>query len=285
MTLQARQMQKPLYTLLSEEHTTDLQYYGSIGIGSTLALLSKLLFYKFAGFRHFKVKVTGIDDITRIAMVKKVLGKGVTLFADANCAWSFSEAVENAVRLYRAGVWALEEPLQVVGGKGSGGMQINREALLTSEHYRQYHRLKQEIPLPLIADESCISPQSFDKIIDHDAFSIANIRLSKNGGTFLCNRMFKKAVASGMSVGLGAMVGESPFLATIGSHFGAAHPNHRYIQGHSHRVLHRVRIGSSEPKMAYGGKMHLESNVQGTGVVLCAEVLDKLTTNRKLIIL
>ena len=80
-----------------------------------------------------------------------------------------------------------------------------------------------------------------------------------------------------MAIGLGAMVGESPVLATIGSHFGAAHPTHRYIQGHSHRVLHRCRIAEGEPSMKRGAEIRLQ-DVPGTGVRIINQALQRVIT-------
>jgi L-alanine-DL-glutamate epimerase-like enolase superfamily enzyme len=86
----------------------------------------------------------------------------------------------------------------------------------------------------------------------------------------------------GLRFSFGAMVGETPILATAGSHFGAAHQDHLYIQGYSHRLLHRTRFVRGEPSTRRGGRVRLVA-AEGLGLQIDPRKLDTVTAFRQTI--
>ena len=88
------------------------------------------------------------------------------------------------------------------------------------------------------------------------------------------------ARASQLRFALGAMVGETPILATAGAHFAALHRDHLYVQGFSHRLLHRRRFVSGEPAIRRGGKLEIDGIREGLGLQVNEQSLDALTINR-----
>ncbi|MEE8573967.1 MAG: enolase C-terminal domain-like protein, partial [Thermodesulfobacteriota bacterium] len=213
------------------------QYTGSIGISNKANLLTLITLYRIGGIREFKLKVGDEADLDRLATIKSVLGSETRVFADANGAWTPTEAPGKITALAEAGIWAIEEPLKIPIPKAPGeDKQIDREGAMNDLHFERYARLRKEIPIPVILDESLISPRSFSKILKHDAADILNIRLSKLGGFSLVPKMLTEKPAH-MKFSMCAMVGESPILAAAGYFFGCAHPERLYTQGYSHRIL------------------------------------------------
>ncbi len=276
LDLAAREFETPLFSLFGDKTKDPLVYSGSIGISGRMKLIPKLLAYKAAGMMEYKVKVGDGNEIPRIGLIRKILGEEVRLFADANAAWEREDAIRKIEELSEHGIWAIEEPLRPVSAGNCLDGQLDREEVLDHGHYENYAWLKQRSPIPLIADESLISPGSLQKIVEHKSFDILNVRLSKCGGFTISSRMLESARENSLSFYQGAMVAESPILAAAGSHFGTLHGNHRLIQGHSHRALHKISFTSGGPVLKRGGLLTVGPEA-GLGVSLNLKDLDKIT--------
>ena len=277
--LRAQQENQAL--LDSDTVTSALTYTASIGMANGANLTAQLLLYKAMGLRHFKVKVGNAHDQDRVRGIRKILGQDVTLFADANGAWEKEAAVRHIEGLVKEDVWAVEEPLRVAVPSENRSLsgQLCRGEELTDEHLADNAWVQARVPVPLIADESLISLPGAQRIVESQAFKIFNIRLSKCGGYARSAQFAALAKASGLSFSLGAMVGESPVLATAGTAFGAKQREHLYIQGHSHRVLHGARFVGGGPRLRRGGKCTPTSGT-GAGLRLNRAALTSLVTER-----
>ena len=113
------------------------------------------------GIRQIKVKVGTADDPARLEAVRKAVGDGVELRADANGAWSAEEAVEQLRRLAKFKLAAIEQP--VSAGDLAGMKQV-----------------RQQSGVPVMADESLITSDHAQQLIELGACDYFNIRLSKN---------------------------------------------------------------------------------------------------------
>lgn len=260
-----------------------LSYTASVGLSNKAKLMALLSLYRLGGIRFLKLKVGDEHDIERLELIKNFMGSDVSVFADANGAWPFEEAVSKIESLAQKGIWAIEEPLPIPdAAKQSGELQTNRDALMDDSHFEQYARLREKISTPVILDESLISPRSFRKIINHNAADILNIRLSKLGGYSLADHLLSET-PEGIKFSFGAMVGESPILASAGYFFGCAHPSHLYIQGYSHRILHSSKFVVGGPVMKRG--LVLGNTQQtGLGLTIKSNNLEKLTLKTKVLI-
>jgi muconate cycloisomerase len=281
LDLFARGQNQSCYAWLGAQSREPLVYSASIGMGSRTKLLATLLLYRALGLKRFKVKVGDREDIERVRVIRRVLGRDVELFADANGSWDREAAIRHIEALEGHGVWAIEEPLRsdTAERKPDGG--VDRFAVLTDEHYESYRWLRERSPLPLIADESLICLRSAQRIVDHQAFDILNVRLSKCGGPWVSSLVIELARQNGLRFALGAMVGETPILATAGAHFAATHRDHLYVQGFSHGLLHRIRFVSGEPSIRRGGKLELGEERPGWGLTLDQATLEAVTVRRE----
>lgn len=258
-----------------------LTYTASIGMAQGANLMGQLLLYKAMGLRHFKVKVGNEYDQERVGMIRRVFGREVTLFADANGAWEKEEAVRHIERLADDDVWAVEEPLRVLdpSSNQSASGQLCRGEEITDEHLQANAWVQARVPVPLIADESLVSLPGAQRIVEHEAFRIFNVRLSKCGGYARSERFAALATEAGLSFSLGAMVGESPILANAGTAFGASLREHLYIQGHSHRLLHGVRFVEGCPRLGRRG-VCVPNTGPGAGLRLNREALEPMIQER-----
>lgn len=275
--LSARQQKQSIVDLLGGAKKSPLTYTASIGISSQAKLTALLLLYRAMGLRSFKVKVgPDVDsDTRRLKLIRRVLGSDAKLFADANGAWEKETAAQRIERLEASGVWAIEEPLRIDRSSSD-----TCEAALTEQHFTDNAWLQKRSPIPLIADESLISLRGAQTIVEHSAFQIFNIRLSKCGGYRRSTQFAEIAKSAGLDFSLGAMVGESPILATAGANWAASHPEHLYVQGHSHRLLHGQRfVDGCSPLRRRG--IYEPSSAIGSGLTLNRDALERVVKQRR----
>ena len=262
-------------------------YCASIGFGSgwkgKLKLTALLTLYKYLGFQHFKIKVGSDDDQARVSYIRRKLGQDAKIFADANAAWTKEQAAREIEMLAKYNIWAIEEPLQFKQAELTETGQVDRLSILDSQHYKNYAWLKERSQLPLIADESLICHESLSRVLEHNAFDILNLRLSKCGGPLLSMAMVHRAAEAGLRYSVAAMVGESPILATAGANFAVASESRHgiapeYVQGYSHGLLHKIRFAFGEQKLKRAS-VQLDNSL-GLGLRIDSNKLDSITVQK-----
>jgi L-alanine-DL-glutamate epimerase-like enolase superfamily enzyme len=142
-----------------------------------------------------KVKLGSDRDEWIVRTVRRAAPRKL-LRADANAAWDLDTARRMARFLAENGFELLEQPLQKDDIDG-------HRALLSSS------------PIPLIADESCLTASDIARV--DGAFHGINIKLAKCGGLAEARRMAHEARRRDMKVMLGCMV-ESSLGITAAAH-------------------------------------------------------------------
>lgn len=142
-----------------------------------------------------KVKLGSDRDEWIVRTVRRAAPTKV-LRADANAAWGVDRAVEMARFLAENNFELLEQPL-------------------SPEDMVGFRRLRQESPIPVIADESCLTSSDIPRL--DGAVHGINIKLSKCGGLAEARRMADEARRRGLHVMLGCMV-ESSLGITAAAH-------------------------------------------------------------------
>lgn len=141
-----------------------------------------------AGFTLFKVRV-GLGprekDCERVQFVREIVGEKEVAI-DANGAWSVQEAIENINSMSCYKLSFAEQPVQ---GDDIRGMKIVRE----------------NVDAPIMADESLMSIDSFDKLVSEDALDMANIKILKAGGLSNASKIIEMANGEGIPFCLGSM--------------------------------------------------------------------------------
>jgi muconate cycloisomerase len=211
-----------------------LTYSGVIGFGSAsdnAAIAGRLA---RAGFRAIKVKVGRGDDADRIAAIRDAVGPDVSLRLDANGAFSAAEAARRITRLARYGVAAVEQPLP----RGE---------------FNALARLQQELEVPLMADESLLTPEDARRLIDAGACRFFNLRIAKLGGVIPTLAIAALARDAGIRLQLGCQVGETSLLSATGRHVAAHLPGIEFVEGSYGRHLLEEDITRTPVEFGAGG--------------------------------
>ena len=211
-----------------------------------------------------------LDRLLAARGAKRIVIAHTPLFhADANGAWNFRQSISKIDLLSKYNVWAVEEPLIIPMPKDVSSAQFNRESQLNELHFENYAKLRSESALPVILDESCISARSVQNAIEFNAMDYINIRLSKLGGYSLTQKIIR-AVPHNKKYGIGAMVGETAILASAGYFFGCKFSDALFMQGFSHKLLHKGSVARENIK--FRGPLAQISNPAKYGLGLDIDV-------------
>jgi L-Ala-D/L-Glu epimerase len=130
----------------------------------------------------YKIKLGTDRDIEIMESLRK--HTDAVFRIDANAAWKAEEALEKIIALKDLGVEFIEQPL-------------------AKDDWEGMKFLFEHSPLPLIADESCVSEHDVEKC--HNHFHGINIKLTKCSGITPALRMIKHARSLDMKVMVGSM--------------------------------------------------------------------------------
>jgi L-alanine-DL-glutamate epimerase-like enolase superfamily enzyme len=149
------------------------------------------------GFKQFKLKVTGTDDLAKVRAVRRIIGPSSDLRVDANGAWNVGQAITMARKLLEFGVSSVEQPIPA--GDPVALAEVQRKG-----------------GLPVMADESLCTRADARAIAAARAADLWNIRLAKVGGFSGVLEMVRMAKENGIRIHLGVLVGETSLLAAAG---------------------------------------------------------------------
>lgn len=168
------------------------------------------------GFRAIKVKLAGDadEDVSRIASLREALGNHILLRTDANQAYTYRRALQFSRQAYPHMVEFLEQPLPAEDLEGMQG-------------------LTEASPIPVMADESVLSPQDAAKVGWGRCARLVNLKLMKTGG--ISRALEANAICE--SAGLPTMIGcnaESSLSIAAGLHVALSQKNVRFADLDSH---------------------------------------------------
>jgi len=195
----------PVYELLGGHRrklTTDI----TISVNEPEEMLLESLDAVKRGFKTLKVKV-GKDpsnDIEALRLIREGIGDGIVLRIDANQAWTPQEAVRILKKIEDAGI-RIELVEQPVQGHDLEGLRHVRE----------------NVSIPVVADESAFSPEDVQRIIRMRAADMINIKLMKTGGIHKALAICALAENAGMQCMIGCMM-ESKVSVTAAAHLAGA---------------------------------------------------------------
>jgi len=192
-----------------------------------------------------------------------ILARG-SLRVDANMAWSPDEAVVAMGKMARHGIRSFEQPIAAADLDGLS-------------------RLVAETGLDVIADESLTDAGSMRRLLEHNACTAVNVRISKCGGIVAaCNRC-NEALAAGVKVQLGCQVGESSLLSAAQMVLAAAVQDVIFIEGCFGHHLLREDPASPVLQFGYAGRPPARPRGIGLGVALDESVLRRFSTGHAVV--
>ncbi|MBI1849662.1 MAG: hypothetical protein HYR85_04905 [Planctomycetes bacterium] len=167
---------------------------------------------RLAGRRHVKVKIGCDDDVRRLEIISKTLGKTARLRVDANGTWSARVAIERLQAMQHIDIEFVEQP---VPATDLAGMRLVRE----------------RTGLAVTADESVCTLDDAHRLIAERAADAFNIRLAKCGGFVASLALVRVARDAGIDCHLGTLVGETGILSRASEIFGSRVEGFDFLDG------------------------------------------------------
>ena len=225
----------PLVRMLGGTRTsmvTDM----TIGLMDLDATIERAREWVARGFRALKLKV-GLDaegDGERVRAVREAVGPDIDLRVDANQGYDHGAALRFARDVAGLGVSFLEQPLPATD---LDGMKLLTEAS----------------PIPIMADESVLTPKDAMKVRWAAAARAVNLKLMKHGGIQRTLEVNTICESAGFPTMVGCM-GETVVSIAAAFHTALALDNVRWADLDSHFHLAR---DVSEPLRFEAGALHV----------------------------
>ena len=193
---------------------------------------------KLIGLEDVKVKVGIGQDLERVRAVREAVGPEVSLRLDANGAWSLDEALAFSDAVVVFGIASLEQPLP-------------RHAVA------DLSVLRKASGIPLVADESLVTLEDAERLLDAEAVDVFNVRISKCGGVHRSTQIICLADEAGVAVQLGSQVGETAVLSSAGRHVAAWTPRLSCAEGSYGTLLLAEDVSVDPLHFGHGGRAPL----------------------------
>lgn len=218
----------------------------------------RALLYRANGFAQAKVKVgmAGGDDARLLRRIRRLVGAAMDLRLDANEAWTCDELARKATPLLPYRITSLEQPVP-------------------HEQVQGLARLRGQIGVPLMLDESLCSPRDAERAIEQGTCDLFNLRLSKCGGFVSSLQLAAMAHRAGLQCQLGCQVGETGILSAAGRHFATSVRGLRYLEGSYDRYLVRERLTVEDLTWGYAGQAPALTK-PGLGIEIDTQALDRV---------
>ncbi len=217
-------------------------------------------------FRQLKIKVgiEGQDDVARLAIVRRRMGRRADLRIDANEAWPARDAVQHIAALKPFGITSVEQPVP------------HAEAPALAE-------VRRAAGVPVMLDESLCSAVDAERAVAGQTCDLFNLRLSKCGGFIPSLRLAQFAQRHGLGYQLGCQVGETAILSAAGRHFASSASGLRYVEGSYDRHLVREALATNDITFGWGGKAPALAG-PGLGVTLDEAALERVAVRKEVLL-
>ncbi|MBA2288584.1 MAG: dipeptide epimerase [Ktedonobacteraceae bacterium] len=182
----------PVYKLLGLNPAHAAHTSFTLGIDTPENMAKKARLAK--DYPILKVKVGTKNDIDVLKAIREV--SDATIRVDANAGWTPKEAIKNINELAPYNIEFVEQPIPA---RDLAGLKLIRD----------------NVPLPIIADESCITVDDIPLVAE--CVDGINIKLMKCGGIHHALKMIHVARAHNLRVMIGCMI-ESSLSITAAAH-------------------------------------------------------------------
>jgi muconate cycloisomerase len=228
---------------------------------SSDAGLKTLLMIRLAGMRHVKLKIEAEGNVESARRTRRWLGRRCDIRADANMAWTAAEALAVMRKLAAFGIRSFEQPIPADDLEGQS-------------------MLVRESGLGIMADESLSDRESLAQLVERNACTAVNVRISKCGGLVAAAARCREALEAGLTVQVGCQVGESSLLSAANLVLVTAIEKVTYAEGCFGHLLLRQDPARPVLQFGYGGRAPVLPDGPGLGVEIDEEILQRWTASR-----
>jgi len=197
----------PLYVFLGGTNKKELLTDYTVSIGPVNKMVADAVSIKERGFQIIKIKLGGAkeDDIERVRRIRESIGMDIPLRIDANQGWTTDGAIHilNALVAYK--VQHCEEPIP-------------------RWNFTELPKIKEQSPIPIMADESCCDHHDAQHLVDLQACDLFNIKLGKSSGIVKAQKIIRIAERERMRIQVGGFL-ESRLGFTASAHLALTSPN------------------------------------------------------------
>lgn len=165
----------------------ELTTVATIGVGTAEEMAAHST--RWSSYPHLKIKLSGESPVEKLTAIRNAR-PDATLVVDANQGWTFDQLEKSLPVLVELDIAMIEQPLARGGDDELRGF---------------------ESPIPLGADESCLSMAEFDDAAEK--YDVINIKLDKCGGLTEALSMVDEAKNRGKRLMVGNMTGSSLSMA------------------------------------------------------------------------
>lgn len=196
----AKKANQPLYKFLGGNNQKELYTDYTVSIGAPAKMAEDALKIKTDGFQAIKVKLgrSFDEDVESIRLIRKKVGMNIPLRLDANQGWDTETAIAVLKALEPYNVESCEEPIP-------------------RWDFMELNRVKQESPIPIMADETCGDHHDAKRLIDLNACDTINIKLGKSNGIFKALKIIELAEKHQIKLQVGGFL-ESRLAFTASAH-------------------------------------------------------------------
>lgn len=209
--LAARLLGVPLYQYLGGQNAKPLHTDMTVSMLAPEEMAKAALRFKADGFPAIKLKLGGgfPIDVERVKTVREAIGPDLPIRVDANQAWDLPTAIRVLRAIAPFGIQFCEQPV-------------------AAHAYLDLPYLRQQSPIPIMADESLFDHIDAARLIRLQACDLFNIKLSKAGGIHHAVKIVHLAEAAGITCQVGCF-SETRIGMSALAHFALAFDNIRYF--------------------------------------------------------
>ena len=244
LELIARREEMPVEHVVAAPPTTgEFQYSAVVGDGGSDTFRATVARYRAQGFVDFKLKLSGdpIRDRDKIETLREVANpERLRIRVDANNLWNDVETAVRHLESLDCSLIGIEEPL-------------------AAHAFDDMRRVSEHTGFPIILDESFLRAEHLAEIAGDPQRWVINVRVSKNGGLLRSLALVKAARHAGLSIIVGAQVGETSVLTRAGLIVARAAGDH--LVGHEGAFgTHLLTIDVATPPLMFGPAGRLDAD-------------------------